>query len=72
MTVPVIDSLLQDPDTDEEQEVDLGLGVWRRRHLIPMQILLNQRELLRPVAAVALTGRNEIWKSFRRSCRVVR
>ena len=26
-TVPATDSLLQDPDTDEEQKVDLGLGV---------------------------------------------
>ena len=26
-TVPVTDYLLQDPDTDEEQKVDLGLGV---------------------------------------------
>jgi hypothetical protein len=26
-TVPVTDSLIQDPDTDEEQKEDLGLGV---------------------------------------------
>ena len=25
-------SLLQDPDTDEEQEVDLEIGVYRRRY----------------------------------------
>ena len=63
-TVPVTDSTTKEPDTDEEQKEDLGLGVSRRRHPVPMQILHKQFDLLRPVAAVTLTGRNGIWKSF--------
>ena len=63
-TASMTDSLIQDPDSDEDHKMDAGLGVQCRRLQSLCRCWITLCDLLRPVAAVALTGRNEIWKSF--------